>query len=136
MRHCKKFNHLGRSCGERNGLLKCLTQSLILHKRVFTTLAKAKSLKKFAEKIITKSKDDSMQSRRTVFSYIGHKTVVKELFDNIAKSISTRNGGYTRIIKMSHRNGDNAAMCMLELVDFNNTYKKIPDSNSTHTGRH
>ncbi len=119
MRHNKKFNHLGRKKGHREALLSNLTNSLILHKRIFTTLAKAKALRMYCEPLINRAKKDDMQNRRLVFSYLQNKEVVKELFGVVAEKIADRPGGYTRILKTGHRLGDNAEMCMIELVDFN-----------------
>ena len=119
MRHNKKFNHLSRKKGHRDALLSNLAISLIMHKRIFTTLAKAKALRVFAEPLITRSKKDDMQNRRLVFSYLQNKEAVKELFGPIANKVADRPGGYTRILKIGHRLGDNAEMAMIELVDFN-----------------
>lgn len=122
MRHGKKFNHLGRTQSHRKALLSNMAASLILHKRINTTLAKAKALRKYVEPILTRGKDDSTHSRRTVFSYLQDKDAVTELFREIAPKIADRPGGYTRIIKIENRPGDNAEMCMMELVDFNTIY--------------
>lgn len=119
MRHGKTINHLGRTASHRNAMLQNMAVSLILHKRINTTVAKAKALRKFVEPIITKSKDDSMHSRRTAFSYLQDKEAVKELFGAISAKVADRPGGYTRIIKTGFRLGDAAEMCMMELVDFN-----------------
>ncbi|HNP48021.1 MAG TPA: 50S ribosomal protein L17 [Bacteroidia bacterium] len=119
MRHGKKINHLGRTYSHRQALLSNLASSLILHKRINTTLAKAKALRKYVEPIITRSKDDSTHSRRMVFSYLQNKEAVAELFREVGPKVSERPGGYTRIIKMGNRPGDNAEVCMMELVDFN-----------------
>ena len=119
MRHNKKFNHLGRKKAHREARLSNLTISLILHKRIFTTLAKAKALRMYCEPLINRSKKDDMQNRRLVFSYLQNKEAVKELFGVVAEKIADRPGGYTRILKTGHRLGDNAEMCMIELVDFN-----------------
>ncbi len=119
MRHGKKFNHLGRKKKHREALLKNLAISLIEHKRINTTLAKAKALRVFIEPLITKSKDNSTHSRRMVFKNLSNKYAVTELFDVIAPKVADRPGGYTRIIKMGFRQGDAAAMAMIELVDFN-----------------
>lgn len=119
MRHNKKFNHLGRKKGHRDALLSNLTISLIMHKRIFTTLAKAKALRMYAEPLINRAKNDSMQNRRLVFSYLQNKEAVKELFGVVAEKIAERPGGYTRILKTGHRLGDNAEMSMIELCDFN-----------------
>ena len=122
MRHGKKINHLGRQHSHREALLSNMASSLILHKRINTTVAKAKALRKFVEPIITRSKDDSTHSRRMVFSYLQNKVAVAELFREVAPKIGDRPGGYTRIIKLENRPGDNADMCMMELVDFNTIY--------------
>ncbi|MCH5230014.1 MAG: 50S ribosomal protein L17 [Muribaculaceae bacterium] len=119
MRHNKKFNHLSRKKAHREALLSNLTISLILHKRIFTTLAKAKALRVYAEPIITRCKTDNMANRRLVFSYLQNKEAVKELFGVVAEKVADRPGGYTRILKTVHRLGDNAEMAMIELVDFN-----------------
>ena len=119
MRHNKKFNHLGRKKGHREALLSNLTISLIMHKRIFTTLAKAKALRVYAEPIITRAKKDDMLNRRVVFSYLQNKEAVKELFGVVAEKIAERPGGYLRILKTVHRLGDNAEMAMIEFVDFN-----------------
>ena len=119
MRHNKKFNHLSRKKAHREALLSNLTISLILHKRIFTTLAKAKALRVYAEPLITRCKNDNMANRRLVFSYLQNKEAVKELFGVVAEKVADRPGGYTRILKTVHRLGDNAEMAMIELVDFN-----------------
>ena len=119
MRHNKKFNHLSRKKAHRDALLSNQACSLILHKRIFTTLAKAKALRMFVEPIITRSKDDNTANRRLAFSYLKHKDVVKELFGVVAEKVADRPGGYCRILKTGHRLGDNAERCMSELVDFN-----------------
>ncbi|MEQ9405178.1 MAG: 50S ribosomal protein L17 [Cyclobacteriaceae bacterium] len=119
MRHGKKFNHLGRKTAHRSAMLSNMASSLIIHKRINTTVAKAKALKKYIEPILTKSKKDDTHSRRVVFSYLQDKESVTELFSTVAEKIATRPGGYTRIIKTGARLGDNAEMCMMELVDFN-----------------
>ena len=119
MRHGKTFNHLGRTASHRRALLSNMASSLILHKRISTTVAKAKALRKYVEPIITKSKTDSTHNRRVVFSYLQDKESVKILFDEISEKVNDRPGGYTRIIKMGNRLGDNAEMCMMELVDYN-----------------
>jgi large subunit ribosomal protein L17 len=119
MRHNKKFNHLSRKKGHREALLANLTISLIEHKRIFTTLAKAKALRVYAEPLITRSKKDDTANRRLVFSYLQNKEAVKELFGVISEKVANRPGGYLRIIKTGHRLGDNAEMAMIELVDFN-----------------
>ena len=119
MRHNKKFNHLSRTHSHRSAMLSNMATSLIMHKRIVTTTAKAKALRVYVEPLITKCKDDTTASRRTVFSYLQNKYAVTELFGTIAKKIGDRPGGYTRILKTGHRLGDNAAMCFIELVDFN-----------------
>ena len=119
MRHGKKFNHLGRKSAHRKAMLANMASSLIMHKRINTTLAKAKALRKFVEPLITKSKDDSTQSRRVVFSYLRDKNAVSELYREVAIKIADRPGGYTRILKTGNRLGDNAEMCFIELVDYN-----------------
>lgn len=125
MRHGKKVNHLGRKTAHRHALLSNMASSLILHKRITTTLAKAKALKKYVEPLITKAKDNTMHSRRTVMSYLQNKESVIALFGEVAGRTADRPGGYTRIIKLGDaRLGDAAEMCLLELVDFNDIYKK------------
>lgn len=124
MRHNKKFNHLGRTTTHRNAMLSNMSVSLIMHKRIFTTLAKAKALKKVVEPIITKSKEDTTHSRRLVFQDLQSKIAVTELFQNIAQKVADRPGGYTRIIKTGNRLGDNASMCFIELVDYNENMMK------------
>jgi large subunit ribosomal protein L17 len=119
MRHGKKINHLGRTNTHRDAMLSNMASSLILHKRISTTIAKAKALRKFVEPLITKSKNDSTHSRRTVFSYLQNKETVKILFDEVSAKVATRPGGYTRILKTGNRPGDNADMCFIELVDYN-----------------
>lgn len=119
MRHGKRFNHLGRKPAHRKATLSNMASSLILHKRISTTVAKAKALRKYVEPIITRSKDDTTHSRRMVFKYLQDKESVKELFGEIADKVANRPGGYTRIIKTGNRLGDNADMCIMELVDFN-----------------
>ena len=122
MRHGKKDNHLGRTVTHRRALLSNMASSLIIHKRISTTVPKAKELRKYVEPLITKAKADSTHSRRTVFSYLQNKDSVKELFDNVVEKIAARPGGYTRILKTGARLGDNADMCIIELVDYNETY--------------
>ena len=119
MRHNKKFNHLSRKKGHREALLSNLTIALIEHKRIFTTVAKAKALRMYAEPLITRAKKDDTANRRLVFSYLQSRDAVKELFGPIADKIADRPGGYLRILKTGHRLGDNAEMAMIELVDFN-----------------
>lgn len=121
MRHGKKFNHLGRTASHRAALLSNMATSLILHKRIQTTVAKAKELRKYVEPMITKSKTDSTNNRRVVFSYLQSKDAIKELFSIVSEKVANRPGGYTRIIKLGNRLGDNAEMCFIELVDFNET---------------
>ncbi|CAM3858988.1 50S ribosomal protein L17 [Aquirufa aurantiipilula] len=121
MRHGKKFNHLGRTASHRAALLSNMASSLILHKRIETTVAKAKELRKYVEPLITKSKTDSTNNRRVVFSYLQNKDSVKELFGIVSEKVAARPGGYTRIIKLGNRLGDNAEICFIELVDFNET---------------
>lgn len=118
MIHGRKFNHLGRDTGHRKALLRNLSISLIKNKKIITTLAKAKEVRKFVEGVINLSKTDSMHNRRLAFAKLGNKNAVKELFDNISKKVSHRNGGYTRILKMQSRWGDNAKMALFSLVDF------------------
>lgn len=131
MRHGKKFNHLGRKKGHRKALLQNLTIALITHKRINTTLAKAKALRVHAEPIITKGKANTTHSRRVVFSYLQNKEAVQELFDNISSKIADRPGGYLRIIKTGFRKGDGAEMAMIEFVDYNTTYTKDAAKKST-----
>lgn len=119
MRHNKKFNHLGRKSAHRKAMLSNMATSLILHKRIRTTEAKAKALRMYVEPLITKSKEDSTHNRRTVFAYLRSKEAVTELFRDISMKVADRPGGYTRIIKLGKRLGDNAEMCMIELVDYN-----------------
>jgi len=118
MRHNKKFNHLGRTASHRASMLANMAISLIMHKRITTTVAKAKALKKYVEPLITKAKEDSTNSRRVVFSYLQNKEVIKELFGEVAQKVGDRPGGYTRIIKLGTRQGDAAQICFIELVDF------------------
>jgi large subunit ribosomal protein L17 len=119
MRHSRVINHLGRTSSHRKAMLANMATSLILHKRITTTTAKAKALRSYVEPLITKSKEDSTHSRRMVFSYLKDKEAVAELFRDISPKIGERPGGYTRILKLGHRIGDNADMCILELVDYN-----------------
>lgn len=119
MRHNKKFNHLGRKAAHRQSMLANMTISLILKKRIFTTLAKAKALRIYAEPLINRAKEDTMANRRLVFSYLQNKEAIKELFNDVAQKIADRPGGYTRIIKTGNRLGDNAKTCFIELVDYN-----------------
>lgn len=122
MRHGGKVNHLGRTSAHRKALLANLASSLIIHKRIFTTVAKAKELRKYVEPLLTKSKTDTTHNRRTVFAYVKNKDIVTTMFRDVAPKIANRPGGYTRIIKTGNRMGDNADMCMIELVDFNEIY--------------
>ena len=122
MRHGKKFNHLSRQTGHRKAMLANMACSLIEHKRINTTVAKAKALKQFVEPLITKSKDDTTHNRRICFAYLRSKYAVTDLFRDVAAKVGDRPGGYTRIIKMGNRLGDNADMAMIELVDFNELY--------------
>ncbi len=124
MRHNKKINHLGRTNTHREAMLSNMASSLIKHKRIFTTLAKAKALRKYVEPLITKSKEDTTHSRRIVFKNLQDKFAVKELFLDVSQKIGDRPGGYTRIIKTGNRLGDNAEMCMIELVDYNENLLK------------
>ena len=124
MRHNKKINHLGRQAAHRKALLSNLASSLILHKRIETTVAKAKALRMYVEPLITKSKQDTTHSRRVVFSYLQNKYAVTELFKEISVKVADRPGGYTRIIKTGFRQGDNAAMCFIELVDYDENMAK------------
>ena len=138
MRHGKKFNHLGRKRGHRKALLMNLANALIKHKRIDTTVAKAKALRRYVEPLITKSKTNTTHNRRVVFSYLQNKYAVTELFSNVADKIGDRPGGYTRVIKTGFRQGDGAEMAMIELVDFNSVYtgstKEAP-SRRTRRGR-
>lgn len=136
MRHNKKFNHLGRTASHRSAMLSNMACSLIKHKRITTTVAKAKALKKFVEPLITKSKEDTTNSRRVVFSNLQDKFAVTELFKEISVKIADRPGGYTRIIKTGNRLGDNAEMCFIELVDYNeNMAKEKVAKKATRTRR-
>jgi large subunit ribosomal protein L17 len=142
MRHGKKINHLGRTASHRKALLSNMATSLILHKRINTTVAKAKELRKYIEPLITKAKDDTTHSRRVVFSYLQNKESVKILFNEVAQRISDwsesggyRPGGYTRIIKTGNRLGDNSEMCLIELVDFNDNLLKKPEDKKAKTRR-
>ena len=126
MRHGKKFNHLGRTADHRRAMLANMAISLIKHKRITTTLAKAKALKKYVEPLITRSKDDSTNSRRVVFSYLQDKEALKELFGPVAQKVGDRPGGYTRIIKLGSRKGDGADIAFIELVDFDENMLKGP----------
>ena len=135
MRHNKKFNHLGRTASHRNAMLSNMACSLIKHKRITTTVAKAKALKKFVEPLITKSKEDTTNSRRVVFSNLQDKFAVTELFKEISVKVADRPGGYTRIIKTGNRLGDNAEMCFIELVDYNENMAKSAAKKTTRTRR-
>lgn len=135
MRHNKKFNHLGRTASHRAALLSNMANSLIKHKRINTTVAKAKALKKYVEPLITKSKEDTTHSRRVVFSYLQDKYAVTELFKVVSEKIAERPGGYTRIIKTGNRLGDNASMCFIELVDFDEKMAKTALKKVTRTRR-
>lgn len=122
MRHNKKINHLGRKAAHRNQMLANMACSLILEKRIITTVAKAKALRIYVEPMITRSKDDSTTSRRTVFAMLHNKYAVSELFREVSQKVANRPGGYTRIIKLGNRPGDSADMCLMELVDYNEVY--------------
>lgn len=131
MRHGKKNNHLGRTASHRSAMLSNMACSLIAHKRITTTIAKAKALRVYVEPILTKSKEDSTNNRRVTFSYLQNKEAVTELFRTIAPKIADRPGGYTRIIRTGYRLGDNAEMCLIELVDFNEVYTNGDAKKST-----
>jgi large subunit ribosomal protein L17 len=138
MRHRRKINHLGRTSSHRKAMMANMAASLILHKRIETTLAKAKALRGYVEPLITKSKDDTTHSRRTVFSYLKNKVAVTELFREVSIKVAERPGGYTRIIKTGFRQGDAADMCIIELVDFNTNLlggKESRDKTSTRRSR-
>ena len=135
MRHNKKFNHLGRTASHRNAMLANMAISLIMHKRITTTLAKAKALKMYVEPLITRSKDDTTNSRRVVFSYLQNKFAVTELFKVIAEKVADRPGGYTRIIKLGTRQGDAAQICFIELVDFDEAMAKETKKKATRRSR-
>lgn len=140
MRHGKTHNHLGRTSSHRKSMLSNMAGSLIVHKRITTTLAKAKELRKYVEPLISKSKEDNTHSRRVVFSYLKSKEVVKELFGPVAQKVGDRPGGYTRILKLANRKGDNAEVGIIELVDFNEAMLAEKDSKaaakkSTRRGR-
>jgi len=124
MRHNKKFNHLGRTSSHRKAMLSNMASSLIQHKRIATTLAKAKALQVYVEPLLTKSKEDTTHSRRMVFSHLQNKEIVTELFQNVSVKIANRPGGYTRILRTGFRLGDNAEMCIIELVDYNENMLK------------
>lgn len=135
MRHNKKFNHLSRTKAHRDALLANMTISLILHKRIHTTLAKAKALRVYAEPLINRAKEDNMSNRRLVFKYLQSKEAVKELFQEIAQKIADRPGGYTRILKLGNRLGDNAQTCFIELVDYNEGMLKAKKDAKAKTTR-
>jgi len=135
MRHGNKVNKLGRTASHRRALMANMTISLIKHKRITTTLAKAKALRVYAEPIITKSKNDTMHSRRTVFAYLRDKEALKELFSVVAEKVANRPGGYTRILKLGTRIGDNAEMAMIELVDLNEYTDKIGQKDKAAKGK-
>ena len=135
MRHNKKFNHLSRTASHRAAMLANMATSLIMHKRIATTLAKAKALKKYVEPLITRSKDDTTNSRRVVFSYLQKKEAIKELFGTISEKVANRPGGYTRIIKLGTRKDDGAQMCFIELVDFDENMAKTPKKARTRRSR-
>lgn len=128
MRHQRRINHLGRTAAHRKAMLSNMACSLIRHKRISTTLAKAKELRKFIEPLVTKSKNDTTHSRRTVFSYLHDKYAVTELYREISQKIADRPGGYTRILKTGFRQGDNAEMCIIEFVDYNETYTQAKET--------
>ena len=131
MRHGKRFNHLSRKAPHRKSMLSNMASSLILHKKIETTVAKAKALRKYIEPILTRSKSDTTHSRRTVFSLLKNKESVTELFNNVSEKIASRPGGYTRIIKTGFRLGDNAEMCIIELVDYNTLLLSIDDKDKS-----
>lgn len=135
MRHGKKNNHLGRTASHRSAMLSNMASSLITEKRITTTVAKAKELRKFVEPILTKAKDDTTHSRRVAFSYLNDKDTVKILFDEVANKIADRPGGYTRILKTGNRLGDNADMCIIELVDYNELMLGESDAKKSKTRR-
>ena len=135
MRHGKKVNHLGRKTAHRKAMLANMACSLIEHKRINTTVAKAKALKQFVEPLVTKSKEDTTHNRRLVFSKLRNKYAVTELFRDVAVKVADRPGGYTRIIKLGNRLGDNAQMALIELVDYNETYNTEKKSKSTRRSR-
>lgn len=135
MRHGKKINHLGRTSAHRKAMLANMASSLILHKRITTTTAKAKALKTFIEPLITKAKQDNTHSRRMVFSYLQDKVAVSELFRDVVEKVGDRPGGYTRILKTGNRNGDNAEMCFLELVDYNENYTSTEEKQTSSRRR-
>ena len=135
MRHNKKFNHLGRTASHRDAMLANMAISLIMHKRITTTLAKAKALKKYVEPLITRSKEDTTNSRRVVFRYLQNKYAVTELFKEVAAKVADRPGGYTRVIKLGTRQGDAAQIAFIELVDFDENMAKAPKAEAKKTRR-
>ena len=135
MRHNKKFNHLGRKAAHRHAMLSNMACSLIMHKRISTTLAKAKALRMYVEPLLTHAKEDSTANRRLVFAKLKQKTVVTELFQNVAEKIANRPGGYTRILRTGFRLGDAAEMCIIELVDYNENMLKAPKAAKKTTRR-
>ncbi|MCQ2269653.1 MAG: 50S ribosomal protein L17 [Bacteroidales bacterium] len=135
MRHAKRINHLGRTSAHREAMLSNMATSLIMHKHINTTLAKAKELKKFVEPLITRSKNDTTHSRRIVFAQLHNKYAVTELFREVSQKVANRPGGYTRILKTGFRKGDNAEMCLIELVDYNETYTTEEVKKTTKTRR-
>ena len=135
MRHNKKFNHLGRTASHRASMLANMAVSLIMHKRITTTLAKAKALKKYVEPLITRSKEDTTNSRRVVFRYLQNKYAVTELFKEISTKVADRPGGYTRVIKLGTRQGDAAEISFIELVDYNENMAKTPKATAKKTRR-
>ena len=135
MRHNKKFNHLGRTASHRSSMLANMAISLIMHKRITTTVAKAKALKKYVEPLITKAKEDTTNSRRVVFSYLQNKDAIKELFGEVSQKVGDRPGGYTRIIKLGTRQGDAAQICFIELVDFDPEMAKTTETKKKATRR-
>ena len=135
MRHNKKFNHLGRTASHRAAMLSNMASSLILHKRITTTLAKAKALKTYVEPLITRSKEDTTNSRRVVFRYLQNKFAVTELFKVVAEKVGDRPGGYTRVIKLGTRRGDAAPIAFIELVDFDEDMAKTPKAGAKKTRR-
>ena len=135
MRHNKKFNHLGRTASHRASMLANMAVSLIMHKRITTTLAKAKALKKYVEPLITRSKEDTTNSRRVVFRYLQNKYAVTELFKEISTKVADRPGGYTRVIKLGTRQGDAAEIAFIELVDYNENMAKTPKATAKKTRR-
>lgn len=135
MRHKKKTNNLGRTASHKQAMMSNMASSLIMHKRIFTTVPKAKELRRYVEPIITKSKEDTTSSRRIVFSKLKNKHAVTELFQNVSVKVADRPGGYTRIIKTGYRLGDNAAMCFIELVDYNDNMLKETETKTRRTRR-